>query len=281
MLMKAQIEQQVKQSDPYQQNLLRMMEAFSPKAGAIDTTGTDESGNVVGIDRNDYFMKPTFGSSGPSFSLEMKPEAALRNKLKEQKATQELKSQISPKKQQDDLQKAQLAYQNLGYLRDKAKNLPTGYGAIGTNFGNFFSRGEVNPELALYEKQMPAMAVAVYRDITGDTRLSDSDAQARAYPLLWNARRGEGKSIREGVFNDLEKLYKARISLIQKGQYKSNPKDPEEMITPIEDVLNEAKIGKNVFTSSEGNTDVVAQYMKKYPNRSKAEIIKAMQKQGM
>lgn len=164
----------------------------------------------------------------------------------------ELKSYISPQKQKDDLQKAKLAYNNLNFLEEKARKLPAGYSAIGSNILNFATRGEGNPQLALYEKQMPAMAVSIYREITGDTRLSDADAESRALPLLWNPARGEGESIKKEVFKDLRKLYQARIRLIGKGMYKPNPKDPAEFITPLEDIMAEAGIN-NQFGQTQNN----------------------------
>lgn len=44
--------------------------------------------------------------------------------------------------------------------------------------------GNIAPELRLYDQNRPAVAVSIYRALTGDTRLSDSDAKARALPLL-------------------------------------------------------------------------------------------------
>lgn len=41
-----------------------------------------------------------------------------------------------------------------------------------------------SPDLRLYDQNRPAIAVSVYRALTGDTRLSDADAKARALPLL-------------------------------------------------------------------------------------------------
>ena len=173
------------------------------------------------------------------------PQANLANRKAEQLQDVEMKSYITPEKQKQDLQKAKLAAQSLNYMKDKAKNLPTGGKAMASNVGNFLTRGALNPQLALYEKQMPAMATTIYREITGDTRLSDQDAESRALPLLWDARKGEANAIKEGVFEDLDKLYQARIRLIEKGSYKPNPKDPSEFITPMEDVMAEAKIGSS------------------------------------
>ena len=188
-------------------------------------------------------MSKKFGVPYEEMMTPEENKAKIARKTDEQMALQEVKSRVTPQKQQEDLKKAQSAYQNLRYMKEKATNLPSGYGAFGANFSNFRTRGESNPQLALYEKQMPAMAVAIYRDITGDTRLSDDDAKKRAYPLLWDPSKGEGESIKKGTFEDLERLYQARLSLIQKGQYKVNPLDANELITPLEEVLAEAKIG--------------------------------------
>jgi hypothetical protein len=204
---------------------------------------------------------------GVPYEQMMTPEEkaqALEEKRADKLQDIELKSIVTPQKQKEDLQKAQLAEQNLTYLEEKTKKLPSGYGAIGSNISNFIGRGGFNPELALYEKQMPAMAVAIYREITGDTRLSDADAEARALPLLWDARKGENEAIKRGVFVDLKKLYKARIDIIKRGAYKPNPKDPSEMITPLEDVMAKAGVNKQnngtqMPTPGAANQDKIAQ----------------------
>lgn len=87
LLFKTKAEQLIKQSDPYQQALTGLMnEYMRQRKGAIDTTGIDESGGIVGVDRNDYRLKATFGPSGPSFEREMTPQAQLRQKVKESQA---------------------------------------------------------------------------------------------------------------------------------------------------------------------------------------------------
>jgi hypothetical protein len=39
-------------------------------------------------------------------------------------------------------------------------------------------------DIRLYNEFVPSAAVGIYRETTGDIRLSDADAQDRAYPLL-------------------------------------------------------------------------------------------------
>ena len=94
IIAKAQIEQMIKQSDPYQTALTRMMGQYS-RPDTINTTAKDTSGNVVGVNQNDFYMKPSFGPSGPSFSMEQTPQASLRNKIKETKAIERIKPKTS------------------------------------------------------------------------------------------------------------------------------------------------------------------------------------------
>jgi hypothetical protein len=212
-----------------------VMPGTQPTAAPVDGMGIDKSKLLRGL------LSKKFGVPYEQMMTPEEKAQGLSDKRAEKLQDIEIKSFVSPQKRKDDLQKAELAAQSLNYMKDKAQNLPSGGAAIGGNIANFISRGSFNPQLALYEKQMPAMSVTIYREITGDTRLSDQDAEARALPLLWDPRKGEAGAIKEGVFNDLSKMYQARINLIKKGMYKPNPKDPAEMITPIEDVMAEAK----------------------------------------
>lgn len=104
LLFKAKAEQMIKQSDPYQMALTAMMNEYTNqgKQRIIDTTGTDESGNIVGVDRNDYRLKATFGPSGPSFEREMTPQAQLRQKTTEAKEIKkaQMTEELNVKRQQ-------------------------------------------------------------------------------------------------------------------------------------------------------------------------------------
>lgn len=82
-------------------------------------------------------------------------------------------------------------------------------GAVDIQTGKV-TRGESNPELMQYLKEANANAVSIYRAYTGDTRLSDADAEARAYPLLWNPT--EGPKLKEISFARLKDVIGSRKS---------------------------------------------------------------------
>ena len=92
----------------------------------------------------------------------------------------------------------------------------------------------------------PAFAVSFYRAITGDTRLSDADAQARALPLLWKT--GQSSKIRKSSFDFMEKALNTRINMIKEGRYTLTPEG--DYITPFDNVIAETK-GKPVSLKSE------------------------------
>lgn len=166
------------------------------------------------------------------------------NKITEQKLAQEAKSQVPTAKMREDLQSAESQLQMLTDLKEEAKKTPSGYAGIGSSIASFFTRGGNIPgtgkaveNVKVYNDKKPAIAVSIYRAATGDTRLSDADAKSRALPLLWDT--SEAKNIQERKFNDLEKIFKARINLIKKGKYTQNSEG--DFITSFEDVLSESK----------------------------------------
>lgn len=72
-------------------------------------------------------------------------------------------------------------------LVDDLESKLKGSSGIGGGIKSIASKvtaGGISPELRIYNQQKPAIAVKLYRAITGDTRLSDADAAARALPLL-------------------------------------------------------------------------------------------------
>ena len=90
----------------------------------------------------------------------------------------------------------------------------------------------------------PAFAAGLYRDLTGDKRLSDVDAQSRAMPLLWHP--SEDEKIRKRSFADIKRALNARIKLIQEGRYTMSPEG--DFITPLDEVLKEAGIDSSRFS---------------------------------
>lgn len=118
IIAKAQIEQYIKQSDPYQMALTKMMEGFINPSKVIDTTAKDESGNVVGVNQNDFYMKPSFGPSGPSFSMEQTPQAHLSQKVKETEAVEQAKGLPS-----SEMGKVTLAQESIKNITDVINTL--------------------------------------------------------------------------------------------------------------------------------------------------------------
>ena len=70
----------------------------------------------------------------------------------------------------------------------------------------------------LYTENLPSSAVALYRALTGDTRLSDSDAKARALPLLWEPSQDTSLRTKKNAF--IDKMINAREELLSSGKYK-------------------------------------------------------------
>jgi len=83
-------------------------------------------------------------------------------------------------------------------VQDLGRTLPTDFmsAAKGT-FGAEKLYGRMGSgEHKTYMDSLPAASVGVYRAVTGDNRLSDADAAARAKPLFWHPM--EPSDVREG-----------------------------------------------------------------------------------
>lgn len=135
-----------------------------------------------------------------------------------------------------DQKNALQSNQNAMFVFDELKKLSAGleelggYKGLAVTGGNVVTRGKLNPQAQAYADFMPAAAVNLYRGITGDTRLSDYDAN-RAYGMVWNiGQDGEIKGIKEGA---VENLLRARNILLSNNIY-ANKKD--EKITSLDDV---------------------------------------------
>ena len=83
--------------------------------------------------------------------------------------------------------------------------------------------------LRLYDQNRPATAVSLYRALTGDTRLSDADAKARALPLLPSA--GEPKAVQQKKIAFLrEGIQRRKRVLAQVSEMaKNNDLTPEQV----------------------------------------------------
>ncbi len=76
-------------------------------------------------------------------------------------------------------------------------------------------------DVQLYNSNRPALAVGIYRATTGDTRLSDSDAQARALPLVPSI--GETAAVRAQKLQAIK-----RLPVIAKAIMSKLPPDADE-----------------------------------------------------
>lgn len=120
-----------------------------------------------------------------------KSSAEGRNEANLNAPTAEIKNKYS------EIVNAEASLQKLKELADKISS--SGWeGAVDIATGKV-TRGESNPELMQYLKEAKTSAVSLYRAYSGDTRLSDADAESRAYPLLWNPT--EGKKLKDVSFS--------------------------------------------------------------------------------
>lgn len=100
------------------------------------------------------------------------------------------------------------ALQSVDFLESLANKVPAGYAGIVSSGKGFVTRGETETDTKQYEKEVKAAAAQIYRAYTGDTRLSDEDAAARAYPLLWDP--SEGEKLKKSSFERLKTGIKKR-----------------------------------------------------------------------
>lgn len=88
-----------------------------------------------------------------------------------------------PAKLQEQVMANDEAVKLIGDLKGSLEGI-SGFSGGMKALGSKLTAGAIEPKLRLYQQQRPAIAVKLYRALTGDTRLSDADAMARAYPLL-------------------------------------------------------------------------------------------------
>lgn len=116
--------------------------------------------------------------------------------------------------QRNQRQQMVSALESVDYLERLAKDVPSGYEGMLSSLKGTASRGETDTGTKQYEKEMKAAAVQIYRAKTGDTRLSDQDAAARAYPLLWNP--SEGGKLKKSSFANLRQGIQERLDAYDK-----------------------------------------------------------------
>lgn len=114
--------------------------------------------------------------------------------------------------------------------------------------------GEWATSTAEYMDYLNAMSAGLYRNITGDKRLSDEDATTRARPLIWDPRQSD--KLKERKFRRLKSMLKAREEMLAKGMFRTvqDPAKGTLYITPIADVKK--------YTEQEGLEKVSDNYLK-------------------
>jgi hypothetical protein len=130
--------------------------------------------------------------------------------------------------------KGQIA--NLETLRQEARTIKGGWGGIGNIITAEATRGKSEGATMRYMRKIPAYSAGMYRSLTGDNRLSDADAAARAKPLLWDPTVDD--SLKEPMFNDLELAFKARERLLEKGMYTVDEKTNQPVLD-LNQIINE------------------------------------------
>lgn len=148
------------------------------------------------------------------------------------------KSEIPTADMRNQLKSAQQAGSLINDLEAQAKKLKGGYEGLYKQGEAFITRGAgESGDYKMYEDLAKSGAVAFYRAVTGDSRLSDQDAADRAYPLMWKTN--EDVSLREKKFNFLRRMVKAREELLSSGKYSA------EDVIPMSVLKDKAKSVKS------------------------------------
>jgi len=147
---------------------------------------------------------------------------ALDYKQKEELETAQEKNKLPTADMKNMLKSTQQAYSLVDNLDKQAQKLKGGYAGIGEIMKGAVNRGSgKSADYRLYLSQLPAAAVSIYRGVTGDTRLSDADAQARAYPILWHP--SEHIDTRKKKNDFVKYMIKGREILLKKGDFQTDP----------------------------------------------------------
>ena len=151
-----------------------------------------------------------------------------QNKIFQKQREQDIRSKSPTAKQKDDLANIGNVETLLLNMESDAAQVPSGYAGIRSQVGGFFSRGATDTSTVVYNDQRKAVAVALYRALTGDTRLSDADAAARALPLLWKP--DEAQQVKTMKFQKLRQLLSDRKQAVSSnlGGQEESIQDPND-----------------------------------------------------
>lgn len=203
-----QAEMQKQQMDMAQQ----MMGRNTPTSVPIIVMGADGQPKIVGEAPKGSFVRQS-------------PEALL--------ALAQAKNEMPTA----DMKNAAVTTRQARVLWDEVKaqseGLKGGYAGMGEMGKAVMNRGKgKSGDYSLYLENLPSSAVSLYRALTGDTRLSDADAKARALPLLWNP--SQDVSLRQRKNDFIDKMINSREQLLSSGKYQGG-------IVPLEDIKSYAE----------------------------------------
>lgn len=156
------------------------------------------------------------------------------------------KSEIPTTDMKNQLKSIQQAGSLIQDLQKQAEGLKGGYAGIAELGKMTLNRGSGDSaNYKLYMDTLPSTSVSFYRAVTGDTRLSDSDAKARALPLLWHP--SEADDVKVKKFDFLNRMVTARGKLLESGKYKPDEVIPLSVLRKEADSVNKVYNHKNVF----------------------------------
>jgi len=192
-------------------------------------------GQQFQIPKNTLGVKPVFtiGDNGQLESLGNVPKGSQvvpPSSMMTPQAKSELDIQTALKKSElptADMKNALKTTQQAGSLVDnlidQSSKLKGGYEGMAEIGKAALNRGKGDSaNYRLYLSNMPSTAVSIYRAVTGDTRLSDMDAQARAYPLMWHPSEDVDTRDKKNAF--IKNMVTARQVLLKSNKFTSDDK---------------------------------------------------------
>jgi hypothetical protein len=188
------------------------------KANRINV-GSAKGGNQVGMAQLMAYMISQKKDENAKNSL---PQGAIPTKANIGGVTYETPQ--ASDKIKESLNNVKLQQENFKNLKQSLQSVPQGRANGSLSLLKSYitgGKGDVGSSSLFYKDNKPAMAVALYRYLTGDTRTSDADAASRALPLLPDQT--EHPDLIEKKFNNIEKSLFLRQQLLETGQFQIDP----------------------------------------------------------
>jgi hypothetical protein len=172
----------------------------------IMTFGADGTPQVVGYAPKGARIVPPAQMQTPEQKQAMELETAGKKNLM---PTADMKNALKQTQQAGNLVKS---------LLKKSETLKGGYEGMTNIAIGAVNRGQgKQADYRTYLSNMPSAAVSVYRAVTGDSRLSDADAQSRALPMMWHPSEHIDTRSQKNQF--ISDMIMAREVLLNKNQF--------------------------------------------------------------